>query len=108
MATSGNSKTLAAAALGAFVSGVLCVPDLAVAEDKEPSSVVSAKGDKSDGAGKADASQKTSVKTKTAGKKATGEAGAPAAPEEKKSYYVPTRGYRLEPQPKCAQSRQDL
>ncbi len=43
--------------------------------------------------------KKTLVKTKTVGKKATGTAAAPAAPAEKKSYYVPTRGYRLEPQP---------
>ncbi len=50
-------------------------------------------------AGKADAPEKNSVKTKTIGKKATGSAAAPAAPAEKKSYYVPTRGYRLEPQP---------
>jgi opacity protein-like surface antigen len=49
--------------------------------------------------GRADAPQKASVKTNAAEKKATSSPAAPAAPAEKKSYYVPTRGYRLEPQP---------
>ncbi len=98
MATGDNSKALAVAALGAFVSAIFGVPDMAVAEDKDPSSMVSAKADKSDGGGKADAPRKASVKAKTADEKATGPGPSPAA-VEKKSYYVPTRGYRLEPQP---------
>ncbi|MCX7900048.1 MAG: alginate export family protein, partial [Methylocystis sp.] len=40
------------------------------------------------------------VKASAKQKKAIGEArGSGAQPDEKKSYYVPTRGYRLEPQP---------
>ncbi|MFO1103173.1 MAG: alginate export family protein [Methylocystis sp.] len=50
-------------------------------------------------AGRNEAPQKAAVKTNAAEKKAMRSPAAPAAPAEKKSYYVPTRGYRLEPQP---------
>ncbi|MGD9542367.1 MAG: hypothetical protein AB7V61_15735, partial [Methylocystis sp.] len=50
-------------------------------------------------AGRNDPPQKNSVKTNSTGKRAAGPGAASATPSEKKSYYVPTRGYRLEPQP---------
>ncbi|MBM3642685.1 MAG: hypothetical protein FJX15_15595, partial [Alphaproteobacteria bacterium] len=91
-----NNKKLASASLSVLVGAVLGVPDVTLAGEKEPS-IVSAKADKSNAA-KTDAPQKGSVKTKTDPKTAAGPAAA-AVVVEKKSYYVPTRGYRLEPQP---------
>jgi opacity protein-like surface antigen len=49
--------------------------------------------------GKSDGALKAGVKANTAGKSAGGPAALPPPPPPKKSYYVPTRGYRLEPQP---------
>jgi opacity protein-like surface antigen len=76
----------------AYVALAAISPDLAFAEDKPAPTAVTARTDAKTGA-------------KAAGKPEAGRAGqagtkpADAKPEEKKSYYVPTRGYRLEPQP---------
>jgi opacity protein-like surface antigen len=74
--------------LGAAVAALMAVsPSWALAEEKPAKSVAT----------KADAA-KAGKDGKSAAKPADGKA-ADAKPEEKKSYYVPTRGYRLEPQP---------
>lgn len=99
MSTRNNRKKLRLAALGAVVGAALSVPEIAGAEDKAPSKEVSAKGGQSDHGAKTAAPEKGSVKTKTDGAGAAAGPGATAAPLVKKSYYVPTRGYRLEPQP---------
>lgn len=81
--TSVNSRKLTAATLGVVVGVALGVSDAAVAEDRATSGAVSTKARQSDGA-------RASAKEK---------ATASGAPGEKKSYYVPTRAYRLEPAP---------
>ena len=99
MSTSKNRKKLRLAAFGAVVGAALSVPEIAGAEDKTPSNEVSGKVGQSDSGAKTAAPEKGSVKTKTDGEGVAAGPGAPAAPLVKKSYYVPTRGYRLEPQP---------
>ncbi|MGD9659380.1 MAG: hypothetical protein AB7U61_17360, partial [Methylocystis sp.] len=73
--------------LGAGAAAILIVlaPELSLAEEVAQQPV-----------GKAHARHKGAVKAKTDLKVA---GGPTTAPPEKKSYYVPTRGYRLEPQP---------
>ena len=98
MSTSKNRKNFRLAAVGVVVGAALSLPEIAGAEDKAPSNEVSGKVGQSGDNAKPAAPEKGSVKTKTDGK-AVGASEAPAAPLVKKSYYVPTRGYRLEPQP---------
>jgi opacity protein-like surface antigen len=98
MSAGKNKKRRTGAALSACVGAVLSFPEVSAAEDKAPSGAVSTQVSRSDGAARTHARQSDAEKTKTVGEQLTGPA-APAAAPQKKSYYVPTRGYRLEPQP---------
>ncbi|WP_457797369.1 alginate export family protein [Methylocystis sp. S23] len=76
--------------LGAAVAALVAIsPGWAIAEEKAANAV----------APKAEAKKDAKAAKAASGAKAGDAKPADAKPEEKKSYYVPTRGYRLEPQP---------
>jgi opacity protein-like surface antigen len=110
-----NSKFLmTGVAWGAMVASVTAAPFSAFAQEKPPAGAVATEASaKKDESGKADA--KPDAKD-AKGKDAKGAKDAKAGdgkddgkkPEEKKSYYTPTRGYRLEPQPDIPPYVRDL
>ncbi|GLI91030.1 alginate export family protein [Methylocystis echinoides] len=77
---------------GALLAALMMAPSGAAAEEKPASSTVTPQQAKKEKP-VANADAATTGKAKETAKPA-----ADAKPEEKKSYYVPTRGYRLEPQ----------
>ena len=89
-----NHRWKTTVAWGALLAAMMTAPVGALAEDKPASSSVAAQPDAK--------KEKPAQKADSGKAGAKGDAAKPAAgakPEEKKSYYVPTRGYRLEPQP---------
>lgn len=112
-----NSKVLmTSVAWGAMVASVAAAPFGAFAQEKPASATVSTEA-KKDESGKAEAkSDAKDAKGKDAkgakdAKAGDGKAGGKAdekKPEDKKSYYTPTRGYRLEPQPDIPPYVRDL
>ncbi|WP_363348771.1 alginate export family protein [Methylocystis echinoides] len=104
--TSRNSNHWkATVAWGALLASLTTTPVAAIAEDN-PASPVATKTESAAGKGKQSDATGGEAKADQNGVAAKGDAAKGAAakpgdakPEEKKSYYVPTRGYRLEPQP---------
>ncbi|QGM98272.1 alginate export family protein [Methylocystis parvus] len=86
-----NKDWMGSVALGALLVAGAVSPVFAQSAEKNAASVA-AKPDAAK-AGKDAKAGKGAAATSADGK------GAASKPEEKKSYYVPTRGYRLEPQP---------
>ncbi|WP_424361687.1 alginate export family protein [Methylocystis parvus] len=89
-----NTRWMSSVALGALFVASAAAPAIAQGAAKSAPSVA-AKPDPA----KAGKDAKGAPAAKPAAGKGADDKAADAKPEEKKSYYVPTRGYRLEPQP---------
>jgi opacity protein-like surface antigen len=108
MASRSSKFLMTGVAWGAMIASVTATPFGAFAQDKPASGAVATEASaKKDESGKTDA--KPDAKAAADAKDGKGAKDAKAGdgkggkdekkPEDKKSYYIPTRGYRLEPQP---------
>lgn len=104
MASRNSNFLMTSVAWGAIVASVAAAPTPAFAQDKPASASVSTEAGKNEKNAANSKSVAKSADAKSDAKGVTGKEGAAAGkpeekkPEDKKSYYVPTRGYRLEPQ----------
>ncbi|MGJ0507787.1 MAG: alginate export family protein [Methylocystis sp.] len=92
-----NGHLMKSVARGALLIAFAAASPFAQADDKE-TSVTTRTAGKKDGAA-ADSPKSKGEAASAGAKTGDGKGKGDAKPEEKKSYYVPTRAYRLEPQP---------